>query len=459
MKYSRWSLAVLLVLAVGLVFSFGPYSLSAQNTETITLTARCRAKPPMENWRCNNFILAAQELNADLEAAGDSRRVKVKIIQDNENWGPYVTDFVLGYEAGTAPDIWLAGNEYIGAQAEAGRIIPLDKMMKEFPTFNLVTDSLWNSVKYKGQIWGIPQDVEARPLYWNEILLRKLGWSEEKIAALPQEIEKGEFTLGDMLTVAKEAVDKGVVQEGHGFWTRPKNGPDFTAFYYAFGGKTIDPTTGKLVFDKAAGLKYYQFFYQGARIDKVTGGLGLDWSKAWHPQVTGNKVLFWLGGTWQWSEWADLYLEKLGGQAYMFKNFGFGLIPAAEKGGRPNTLSHPMVYMISSKSKYPELALALIANVTNYGPNTRHAIDSTHLGILKNQSEYKFYKTSRFLSDALYMLGYTTFLPDNPNWGSYSTTTYTALAAVEAGSLTPEQAVDFVVKGLQRELGNKVIIR
>ena len=255
MKYSRWSLAVLLVVAVGLVFSFGPYTLSAQNTETITLTARCRAKPPMENWRCNNFILAAQELNADLEAAGDPRRVKVKIIQDNEDWGKYVTEFVLGYEAGTAPDIWLAGHEYIGAQADAGRIIPLDKIMKEFPIFNLVTDSLWNSVKYKGQIWGIPQDVEARPLYWNEILLRKLGWSEAKIAALPQEIGKGEFTLGDMLTVAKEAVDKGVVQEGDGFWTRPKNGPDFTAFYYAFGGKTIDPATGKLVFDKAAGLR------------------------------------------------------------------------------------------------------------------------------------------------------------------------------------------------------------
>jgi len=53
-------------------------------------------------------------------------------------------------------------------------------------------------------------------------------------------------------------VDKGVVEPGNGFWTRPKNGPDFTPFYYAFGGETIDPATGKLVFDKTAGLKYYK---------------------------------------------------------------------------------------------------------------------------------------------------------------------------------------------------------
>jgi maltose-binding protein MalE len=57
------------------------------------------------------------------------------------------------------------------------------------------------------------------------------------------------------------------------------------------------------------------------------------------------------------------------------------------------------------------------------------------------------------------MLDYTTFLPNNPYWGPYSTITYEALAAAVGGEFTPEQAVDFVVDGLQRELGDKVIIR
>ena len=121
----------------------------------------------------------------------------------------------------------------------------------------------------------------------------------------------------------------------------------------------------------------------------------------------------------------------------MWETFGFALIPAAELGGAPNSLTHPMAYLISSQCEHPDLALALIAKVTDYGPNTRHAIASNHLGILKDQTEYKFYKDSRMLGEALYMLAYTTFLPNNPYWGSYSTITYEALAATVGGVLTP----------------------
>ncbi len=457
-KLRAKSRIIVVALAVGLFLLGGAISY-AQETETTTFTVRTRAKPPMENWRGDNFLLAAEELNADLKAAGDPRRVEIELIQDNTDWGPYVSEFVLGYGAGEGPDIWLAGHEYIGAQAEAGRIIVLDEMLKEFPTFNLVIDGLWDSTSYKGKIWGIPQDAEARPLYFNKALLKKLGWSDTEIAILPGKIEKGEFTLYDMLETAREAAAEGVVEIGNGFWTRPKNGPDFTAFYYAFGGETIDPATGKLVFDTAAGLKYYKFFYDAVQTYGSMGCLGLDWGGAWHPGVSGSKVLFWIGGTWQWAEWAEKFLKEQGGEAYMWENFGFALIPAAEKGGKPNSLTHPLAYLISSQSKYPDLALALIAKVTNYGPNTRHAIASTHLGILKGQTEYKFYKVSRLLSETLYMLDYTTFLPNSPDWGPYSTITYEALAATVAGEFTSEQAVDFVVDGLQRELGDKVIIR
>jgi inositol-phosphate transport system substrate-binding protein len=361
----------------------------AQDLEIIPIKIRCRAKPPMENWRGLNFLVAEKDLNADLEAIGDSRRVKVEIIQDNLGFGELVTEFVLGYGVGEAPDIWLTGHEFIGAQAEAGRIIPLDGIIEEFPIYNLVFDTLWDCTEYKGEIWGVPQDAEARPLYWNKTLLKKLGWSDEEVAALSGKIEKGEFTLYDMLEIAKQAVDKGVVEPGNGFWTRPSNGPDFTAFYYAFGGETIDPATGKLVFDKTAGLKYYKFFDDAVQKYGSMGCLGLGWSDAWHPGVSGGKVLFWIGGTWQWAEWAEVFLKDLGGEAYMWENFGFGLIPAAEKGGKPNSLTHPLTYLVSSQCKYPDLAVALIAKVTNYGPNTRHAVASTHLGILKGQTEYK----------------------------------------------------------------------
>ena len=119
-KLAMKSGIMVVALAVGLFLVGGAISY-AQETETVTV--RTRAKPPMENWRGDNFLLAAEEVNADLKAAGDPRRVEIELIQDNTGWGDYVKEFVLGYGAGEAPDIWLTGHEYIGAQAEAGRII------------------------------------------------------------------------------------------------------------------------------------------------------------------------------------------------------------------------------------------------------------------------------------------------------------------------------------------------
>ena len=453
----RWLLLVL----IGCFVASGLVALAQETgaTETVKFYIRCWARPPMESWRGDNFVLAAEELNADLEAAGDPRRVEVEIVQnDPRDWNVYLNEFVMSFGAGEAPDIWLTGHEYIGAQAEAGRIIALDELLEEFPSFDLVIDALWNSVRYKGKIYGVPQDAEARPLYWNKDLLRQLGWSDEEIASLPARIESGDFTLYDMLETAKQAVDAGIVEPGNGFWTRPKNGPDFTAFYYDFGGETIDPETAKLVFDTEAGRKYFKFFYDAAQKYGSMGCLGVGWSD-WHSAITNGEVLFWVGGTWQWAEWAEEYLKEQGGEDYLWEHFGFGLIPAGEKGGTPTTLTHPLVYTVSAQCEHPDLAVALIAKVTAYGPNTRHALSSNHMGILKNQMDYKFYKQNRMIKEALYMLDYTTFLPNNPNWGSYSNLFYEALRGVVSGSLTPDEAVDFVVNGRERELGDGVIIR
>ena len=126
-----------------------------------------------------------------LEAKGDTRRVQAEVIQDNTDWGDFVTEFVFATDSGIAPDIWLTGHEYIGVQAAAERIISLDDMIDDYPEFDNVFDNLWESVKWKDKIWGIPQDAEARPIYWNKPLLRKPDWSDSEIEALPEKIKKG----------------------------------------------------------------------------------------------------------------------------------------------------------------------------------------------------------------------------------------------------------------------------
>jgi inositol-phosphate transport system substrate-binding protein len=269
--------------------------------------------------------------------------------------------------------------------------------------------------------------------------------------------------MSDMLDTAEAAVDAGVVDAGMGYWMRPSNGDDFTAVYFAFGGELIDADTGKLVYDTTAGLKFYEFFERGLADGGSYGFLGAGWDDGFHPAVAGGKVLFWAGGTWQWAEWAQKWTGKsnldLGGEAYQFENWGYGLYPAGEAGGSPTTVSHPMAYMISSQLEHPDLALALIAKATTDEANTRHAINSAHLGILTTQASYEPYMNEVFLGSVTYMVDYASFLPNNPNWGTVKQVTFDALSAVQTGEFTAQQAVDFVVESLQNQLGDEIIIQ
>ena len=430
--------------------------------DEISITVRTKATPPTEDWRGNNFQFVLAEVNAALLAEGDNRQIKLKIIQDNKDWGDYKQEFVLATDAGKAPDIVLSGHEDVGAWAANGLIIPLDDFINKEPgVYDNVIAGLWPSVTFKDQRWAIPQDAEARPLYWSKPLLRELGWSDAQIDGLADRIQSGDFTLQDMLTTAKEAVDKGVVKKGFGFWHRPRNGPDFWYYYYGFGGETIDSATGKLVYNRDAGLKHFQFFEDATQKLEVSvpDVFGREWSD-FHTLASGaSDILFWAGGSWNWADWAANFVKDRGGDAFLFENIGFGLIPAAEKGGRPITLTHPLAYMISSKSKNPDLAFRLISAITTDEANTRHAVGSGHLGILETQSSFEPYTKDKFLTAVTYMLEFTTFIPNNPNWGVYNTAWFEGMQAVESGDFTAEEAVDFVIDRMENELGDKVIIR
>jgi len=420
--------------------------------ETVSMRIRCKAVPPVEEWRCNNFA----EVESQVEAALGIN-LELELIQDDLDWGPYKQEFQLAAEAGQAVDIILSGHEDIGTWAQAGFIIPLDDLIPNYPEFADVVPSLWESMKGPdGKIYGIPQDAEARPLYFSKPLLRDLGWSDEEIEALPEKIKAGEFTFADMLDVAQEAVELGVVEEGNGYWHRPRNGPDFLYFYYGMGGQVLDEA-GNLVFDKQAALDVYKLF-EDARARGIMAGkhLGIEWAD-WHTAVSSaENVLFWTGGTWNWGDWAVNYVADRGGEDYLFENIGVALVPAL-KTGKPITLTHPLAYMVSASSKHPDVAMALLAAITTPEANNRHAIGSAHLGILNAQLESEEYKNARFLSLTHPMLEYTTFIPNHPSWGAWSEAYWTGIQSVESGEMTAEAALDVVVNRLQNEIPGIII--
>ena len=427
----------------------------------VTLVAWTIGPDEPSYYRRDNLIDAAERLNADFALAGAPLTIKLEATFDTGDWGDYKSKFMMAAEAHEAPDIICSGHEDAAPWSDAGFIIPLDDYIQKYwdSTYQDIIPALWPACSYKGVKWAIPQDTEARPMYFSKPLLKELGWSDADIEALPKKIEAGEFTLYDLLEVAKEAQDKGVVEPGHGYWTRPKKGGDFYAVYFAFGGEMQDPATGKLVLVKDAYLKHLKFHYDTVFTYKTTpeGFIGTDWS-VWHETVSAaDKVLFWNGGTWHWAEWTQKYLD--GNEQHLWDNVGFALFPAGEPGLPPVELSHPLVYMISADCKEPELAFRVLTEATSADLNSRHAVNSGHLAILLSQAGHPKYAESKFLQQTAYMVKYAVFQPNHPLFGTYDTILWTGLSAVMAGEVTPEEALDIVVGDLQTELGDEVIIK
>jgi inositol-phosphate transport system substrate-binding protein len=443
----------LLLLAVVALMLLGTIPI-AKAQEAVTITVRCKANVQGgEGWRCDNFSKVKEQVEKKLGV-----QITLNLIQDNKDWGEYKNEFLLASEAKSAPDIILSGHEDIGAWAPAGFIVPLDNEIPNYPEFANVVPNLWNSQKFDGKTWAIPQDAEARPIFYSKLLLADLGWKQEDIDSLPQRVRDGKFTFDDLLKTADQAVKDGVVKQGKGLYVRPSNGPDWLIYYYGMGGEVLTKD-GKVVFDRAAALKAYQLIASLATRGITRNDMiGLDTKIVYADFAPGKDVLFYQGGTWQWADWAKNYVKDLGGNDYLLKSIGLMLFPAMST-GKPITLTHPLSYMVSSSSKNPKVALALLAAISTDEANNRHAIDSFHLGILKTQVDSADYKANKVLSSAHYMLDYTTAIPNHPAWNSWSNAWWLGVQAAFKGDSTPEKAVELVTAQLKNELGDKIGIR
>ena len=217
--------------------------------------------------------------------------------------------------------------------------------------------------------------------------------------------------------------------------------------------------SGALIYDTAAAEKVYEIVGDAVARDILSSTrLDGDWT-SWNSSVANGDVLFWFGGSWQWADWAVNFVLE-GGEDTLFETTGFGPIPALAGGtNTPISLTHPLVYMVSSDTENVDLALMVISKATTKELNTEYAVTSGHLAILKSQADYEPYTSAEFLSLVQPILEYTTFLPNSPFFSAWSEGYYLGIQAVESGDLDAAGAVQVVVDQLENELGDNVIIR
>ncbi|MGH2820105.1 MAG: sugar ABC transporter substrate-binding protein [Actinomycetota bacterium] len=406
---------------------------------------------PTDLWRTRGPEMVASKI--------DEWDVTVKGVNHAAEWEDYKRKVTLAADAGKSPHVVVSGHEDVAPWSEAGYIVPIDDYMEQYPQFDGVIDSVWQTAEYNGKTWGLPSETEARPMFFHKRKLAELGWSQAEIDGLPDKIKDGEFKLDDMINTARQAVDEGVVKEGFGYYHRPEIGWDFLQYYIGYGGRMYDEESGKLILTRDALVDFYEF--QRTVVDeRVTAEnvIGIGWEQ-WHDTVSHGNTLFWNGGIWNWAEWSDIYAKELGGEPYLWSFIGFGLQPTGS-GDRGVTLSHPLLYMIASEEAsgdaFQDPAGALVAETADVEIMTKHDLKSAHIGILEEQYDYPPYKRDRFLSSVSYMVDYAVYQPNHLSFGPWFEAIYNNMVSAESGDLSPEQAADEAVALMKAEIPDDV---
>ena len=295
--------------------------------------------------------------------------------------------------------------------------------------------------------------------FYNKDMLRKIGKSEAFIEGLPEQVEKGEFTLQDLSNLAKEVVDKGAAKIG--MIHRPNAGPDYLMTFAAFGATFMDDASGQLLLPLSAmrkGLEWYAWNANNGVTpknntsmtwDEIQGGFKNEQTFIYHQGV-------WAVGEWMLGDAKGNTWPK--DAAGYFKKIGWLHAPAEKKGGQPANLSHPIVYVVNPKSKNAELAALLVAYASLPYYNTKHAATTAHTAISNGQRSMPEYVNAWYLQAATPMLARSTFLPNHPDFGRYNSVLFKALQGVETGRLTAAKAVEFLEDEMTNELKNAVKI-
>lgn len=408
-----------------------------------------------ENYRIDAIKLAADLLEQEYAVRGEELNITIEG-KTYTQWAEFKQGVTLAAEAGEAPNIVVSGHEDIAPWSQSGLIVPIEAYLDiDAWPINAIFDNLMEIASFQDQVWGIPQDAESRPFFFWKDHMNAIGYSDADLDGLADAIKAGDYTLTNVLEDAKAMQDAGLVDEGKGFWPRPSKGGDYWQFYTSFGGK-LDDGEGHLLLDKTAMAEFFQFFVDAVELG-VTGKnhIGTPWDQ-WHGALTSGKVGMWHGGTWQYGEWTGKYGLDF------FEEVTFSLIPGGGDNGQANTLTHPLVYLVTAQDDEDIMAISaeLIAIASEPRINALHAIKSAHLGITPQESTVGLYAGDRWAREATaVLLPNATAAPNHVNFGQYFEVMFGGLQAAWTGQKTVDEAIADMKTELKASLGDKIVIR
>jgi inositol-phosphate transport system substrate-binding protein len=446
-----------LAFAAAVLGLVGPSATVPANAEEVTLNVWSRQdrSGPL---RGANLVRAAVDLNKALKKEGSDTSVVVVVRQGP---APGFDDDALQllkvFGIGEGPDLFVAAHEWTCAFANEGFALNLEPYIDKYPEhFGTIFPSLWESTKCKGQRYAVPQDAEARMFFYNKKLMREAGIDSATIDGLPDRVLAGEVTLDDISGIAKQVVEKS--QAEWGILHRPSVGPDYIMVFHSYGNDFVDAESGEMLLEPAKLEAAYGWFDRNVK-NGVTppNNTAMEWDNIRAAFYADNKAAFWMYGIWDLGSNAFPSFGVPSEEMAFFKDWGWTAAPPVKKGGEPGSLTHPIVYVVSGKTKHPDLAVRLVGFASSADLNTDHAVTTTHIGINKSQADDPRYQAAWPLLRATELLPFTKFMPNHPDFGPLNLIVYKGLQGVEQGRLTAAEAAAFVIDEAQGQLENVIV--
>lgn len=413
----------------------GDNNSSAGNAgDEVTGTVVLKVAHNMDFVTIPDAVLAAGErLNAKYASEGRDLKIEFETDYSSIDWTEYHNNVIFAQKNGEGPDIFSLDSDVAGF-VKANMLLDISDMMTED-----FVDGIFTPFMVDGKAYGMPFDLPVRVIYYNKAALKTIGWSDEQIAALPQQMASGEFTWEQFLALCAEVQSKGAAEWGLAH--RPGPGNDFLDVMMTLGGEYISED-GKLVFDSEGLQRFFQEIYDNANVTKITP---TNLSQMGWPTINkmvGDGTAFAYYGPIYSATYVAGAVEKTPEQ--FAEDVGFAVFPASQYNSQPFCIAAPQGMGINANTQYPEICKDLFRELysgESIGQLSHHADTIFTLSSVKAANEMEDIKTNPILKEVGYMADLSISEPNVEGFTTFVTEMHKQIVLLELGQTTPEQAV------------------
>ena len=356
------------------------------------------------------------------------------------------TKTIRALVAGVPPDFFtLADPSYLGPLARNHALRPLDTLFtaSKLHESDFVPASL-ALCRYQNHLYGMPFLIDDAALLWNKQAFRDAGLDPDHPPRTLEEL------ADDAVKLTKRDADGKIVQLG----LRPLG--DMYLPIALFGGKLVDPATGRITADDSANVAAFTWYKnlvdrEGGiqAVNEFASGFGSDQGGN-NPFFVG-KVAMMFNGEWN-PYWVARYAPQL----------QYDVAPAPPPAARPDrarsTWLGGNVFCIPVESKHPKEAWDFMVWMQSPEAQEMFAHDMNNVPNIRSVLH-----DPRLRASPPFRRKYAVFLDlaDSPNAGYFPalsvTSRYINLMSVATdkvlfGEVTPAQALAEVRERVQREL-------